>query len=377
MNKDLKTYRNPTCTMGTDLEFFFINGEDRVVPADNILPPEDEALDAGVNPRSVFFDGIQGEVKTRPTHCRAFMLDDLVRCFRVVHKLADEKGLRISFAGAASIDEETLRQAEHPYSVLFGCSPHLSERLNGDVEAIELDGLTHMIRYSGDHIHLGSYHARILDTEENKLRTVRVLDAIVGNLLVLFENPEVDRLRRKVYGKAGVYRSTPYGLEYRTPSSIIANHPAILSLAFSLARMACGIVYSNLDEYVLSLVDIDNVRNAIDNVDRELAYHNFHMLKPVIQACSQSSVYDDLVASDYDKWIPFAALDFFIHNRLTAENVGSPVLNWHMVSKITPHHGSLTPSWNNACRSLLAHNRVGDWHKFLKSWKAEENYFQG
>lgn len=62
------------------------------------------------------------------------------------------------------------------------------------------------------HVHVG-YQSNNIDTS---LEIVRYMDVFVGIPSLLFDN---DTRRRSLYGKAGSFRLTSYGLEYRTLSS--------------------------------------------------------------------------------------------------------------------------------------------------------------
>lgn len=71
---------------------------------------------------------------------------------------------------------------------------------------------TTTMRSSGFHIHIGYSHPEI----DRSLRLLAYLDAYLGLPSILIDK---DTQRRTLYGKAGCFRLTDYGCEYRTLSS--------------------------------------------------------------------------------------------------------------------------------------------------------------
>jgi hypothetical protein len=76
----------------------------------------------------------------------------------------------------------------------------------------------------------------------NPLDTVKMLDLFVGIPAVLIEQGQTPRLRRRMYGKAGSFRYTPYGLEYRVLSNFWMAAPQLMSLFMGLSRFAINIM---------------------------------------------------------------------------------------------------------------------------------------
>jgi len=99
-----------------------------------------------------------------------------------------------------------------PQGQMFGCAPDQDAYANGDYRApLRLThGSEYPVRFAGGHIHIG--HS--LDIPNHVI--VQFLDATIGLAGVMHDSALE---RREYYGKAGVYRDKPYGLEYRTPSN--------------------------------------------------------------------------------------------------------------------------------------------------------------
>lgn len=96
-------------------------------------------------------------------------------------------------------------------------------------------------------------------TETLALRMVRenvkLMDLFVGIPSTLLERSGADR--RRIYGRAGEYRTPIHGLEYRTASSIIIRTPDIYTLFLGWARIPLRICMQNLPKYP----DIVMIRN--------------------------------------------------------------------------------------------------------------------
>lgn len=97
-------------------------------------------------------------------------------------------------------------ELDNEYARTFGCS----ESYNAWTESIS-DPITNEsnIRSSGFHIHIGYENPDIHTT----LALIKALDLFVGVPSVLFDD---DSVRRKYYGRAGEFRLTDYGFEYRS-----------------------------------------------------------------------------------------------------------------------------------------------------------------
>jgi hypothetical protein len=372
--------------IGTDLEVFIANKDTgRIIPADNLVPGKAEPLHA--HPFSegklfpfpvLFYDGMQAEVNTDAYTCKAYLIDELVYFFRKLNKVAESANGRILVEPAVQIDEEILNAAHDPMSRMFGCEPHLSVELGGFPEIIDIDASSHFIRYAGGHIHLGitsptnNLNRQLNDsllTGEGRIRVVKMLDIVLSNTFVLIER-EPDRIRRAIYGKAGTYREKPYGVEYRTPSNIWARHPALTHLAWSLARIAVNIVAHG---YTGSFnVPREDIINAINYGDKQLALRNFKQIKQALAAysnypsyCSYHDIYaSGLAAFEY---LAMIGLDEVLPEKNFEDY-------WTVNSTEKSEHSSLTPSWSAVHDRILSDFNAKDWTNFRKNWKETEVY---
>jgi hypothetical protein len=148
-------------------------------------------------------------------------------------------------------------------------------------------------RSAGGHIHLGRagwvqqacgvFGIGLWDAAKS-------LDFFVGLSSVLMDNDKTTIDRKKLYGQAGRYRKTDYGIEYRSPSNFWLASPKLVSVIYDL----CNISFDFLDDrrnrdlfwvFRKELLDfcppkdtykyrydVASLRKAIDNSDKNLAF---------------------------------------------------------------------------------------------------------
>jgi hypothetical protein len=130
---------------------------------------------------------------------------------------------------------------------------------------------------------------KILMEGFNPKKLVPLLDILLGNTCVLIDRNEFAVERRKVYGRAGEYRTPKHGLEYRTLSNFWLQSYQIMGFVFGMARFAYIIAVNDLvypekkyGKYILNMVDQENVIEAINNNNFDLAYKNFKKVENII-----------------------------------------------------------------------------------------------
>ena len=109
------------------------------------------------------------------------------------------------------------------------------------------------------HIHIG-YANNNIDTS---LWLVKYLDHYLGVPSVLKDK---DKRRRSLYGKAGCFRLTSYGVEYRVLSSTLMKNNDSLEFVWNQLSKAINAYNRGYD-----LPDSSLVIEAINNSDTELA----------------------------------------------------------------------------------------------------------
>jgi len=111
------------------------------------------------------------------------------------------------------------KQLTHPQALKFGCEPDYCAWTQS-VNEMPI-GVDPLLRTSGGHLHV-SY---LLDGEaklENHPEYLPIMEKLVQVMDLNLGIPSLfmdrDKIRRKLYGKAGAFRPKPYGHEYRVLS---------------------------------------------------------------------------------------------------------------------------------------------------------------
>lgn len=285
--------------LGCDPEFFFTK-KGKVIGSELVLPEDglkigllSSTIDNIDRRPKIIRDGVQAELNPYPNTCRDSLSSNIVEMFRKIDgeiiKNPKNKDLGISFNQLVRVPKVNMRKLSEK-SRRFGCSP--SSSIYGEsIDIASINSDKYLYRAAGGHIHLGHtnydkehplYQALTTDVE----RTVQMLDIICGNTLVLVDRDKGNVERRKVYGRAGEYRTPKHGLEYRTPSNFWLHCKPLLSLAFGLARLAVHLMADrNKELYYAAFtqaVSMPDIVKAINENDFKLAIKNFKAIEGLI-----------------------------------------------------------------------------------------------
>lgn len=146
-----------------------------------------------------------------------------------------------------------------------GCNPNFdayAEAVNPKVDFT--DGL----RTGSFHIHVG--HPK-LETMYQKADAIKLLDIYLGCASIIFDKDPTAQMRRKYYGKAGEFRHTSYGAEYRVLGNYALSSPELTKLVFDIAAYALTHVTHGTVKDVLKLANPFDVQKAINTNQPRLA----------------------------------------------------------------------------------------------------------
>lgn len=292
-------------SFGCDPEFFFRDANG-VVGAENILPasgleynPGSLGKTDGANTvkgqmlnSKIIIDGVQAELNPRPNTCRANLGNEISCCFqKLVEHMKDKKQVSVDFSQTVSLTEEDFDKLSDN-SKKLGCMPSKNAHNNGRVGKITVNPDVYRTRSAGGHIHCGNAYEKSSyakedyeksnDVLQNPVRFVEMLDILVGNTCVLLDRDPGNIERRKVYGKAGEFRTPPHGVEYRTLSNFWLKSYQLMSLVMGLTRHAFIIVANDRDGEFKSLVNMRDIAEAINKNDFDLALSNFNKIKQLL-----------------------------------------------------------------------------------------------
>lgn len=221
---------------GSDPEFFIVNSDGRPIPAHKIFPPKDAPLIYEYS--KIFRDGYVVELNIEPRSCRQEFAGRVVSTLREVQRLLTPYNCTLRAVPSMRIAAEDLKGAPDDV-LLFGCDPS-RDAYTGKDKSVELNGLTHLFRYAGGHLHYSAETTWIKDRASCDL-CVRMLDLYLGVPFTFLFHDFDEFRRRKYYGQAGEYRLQKYpngfrGIEYRVLSPRVMNHPILLSLCNGILR---------------------------------------------------------------------------------------------------------------------------------------------
>ena len=206
-------------TIGADPELFLINEKTgKVVSAIGIIPGEKGNAWVGPDMEKGFgleIDNILAEFNIPPAQTKeeftrsiTFMLDYITKFIKNINP-----DLGIKCIASQIVDED---QLQHPIAKLFGCSVDYCAYKEGPNKKPK--GEKTCLRSAGNHIHVGYDNPNA----EESIELVKYMDVYLGIPSVV---KDPDTQRRKLYGKAGAFRLTDYGVEYRVLSSYMLKQP--------------------------------------------------------------------------------------------------------------------------------------------------------
>jgi hypothetical protein len=295
---------NPT--MGGDPEFFVSTKGNKVLASDKFFPSKDKPIVfkprynavIPVSPLKLFFDGIQAEMNIGANTCREYLSANVQACLAKAKTiLARKKGdYKVAIKPSTRVLRSEIMAAD-PEARRFGCAPDFNA-YTLTTNTSEIDATNHPYRYAGGHMHFGVYSQfakrdyedgkvrgeSFLLSEEGQLRVIKAFDLFVGTACSIFDVDRYAKIRRESYGKAGCFRPTPYGIEYRTPSCWWLKSPFTTSLIFGLARIAWKLTANKYDEVFRDTIGVDEetIKGICDEGDSKEAKKLWKHMLPYV-----------------------------------------------------------------------------------------------
>lgn len=247
-------------TIGADPELFIINEKtEKVISSVGKIPGEKgnpyvaDDMPAGFGLET---DNILAEFNIPPVSDLASFVNNIEYMKGYIDKFVKnlDPDYGILCAASKNVDKS---QLQSPQAQLFGCDVDY----NAYTEAPnpKPEGSRTNLRSAGFHIHIG-YENPNIDTS---VLLVKYLDMYLGVPSVIYDK---DKRRRSLYGKAGCFRLTSYGVEYRVLSSAMMKDVDTLQFVWKQVQKALAAASRGT-----SLVDSEYVIKAINESDAELA----------------------------------------------------------------------------------------------------------
>lgn len=204
--------------VGTDAEVFLRNvSNQKPVPVIGLLggtklnPRQLNGFEKGF---AVQEDNVMAEFNIPPADNAKEFSDSIHKVLAYLRYTMREKELDLEIKGSLHFNMNDLR---HPQAQTFGCDPDICAWTGEYNEIDKKNPLLLTMRSAAAHIHVSYLVDGIKPTGYNeRALAVKAHELFVGVPGILLDS---DTERRTIYGKAGAFRLTDYGHEYRTPSN--------------------------------------------------------------------------------------------------------------------------------------------------------------
>lgn len=246
--------------LGFDPEFFFEDGQGKLIPAWELFPDKHHpttSIDGGFTEMHSntfhfkgYWDGLQAEfsIHNSSPGCMVANTGNLRQGLTWLEEEAKKsrKDARLSFKSTFEVSKEFLLKEPFEH-VQFGCEPSLNAY--GEKWRDIKNPYDYTLRPAGGHMHFGLANTYYAGYFKDPVKLVKGIDAIAGVASVgLFDGLD-DPKRRELYGRAGEYRLPKHGLEYRVFSNQWLMNPTLGYMLMDVTRMAMGIASSGLIKY--------------------------------------------------------------------------------------------------------------------------------
>lgn len=155
-------------------------------------------------------------------------------------------------------------------------------------------GMNPDFRSVGFHIHLGDgTYSKTTDFSDSRLVSIRLMDLLIGVPVTKWTLEKTNLLeqeiqRRTLYGDAGSWRPTTYGLEYRVLSSSVFSDTELLKSVFSSSQKIRSMVLQvkgdqlRALDYLTSIL-VKNASIAINTLDTEFLKRSINSTRRLIE----------------------------------------------------------------------------------------------
>ena len=261
----VKETKKTRVTVGTDPEFFLKDkGTGSWVSAIGIINGTKDNPERMPNGSYLQYDNVALEFATQPSEDVESFIKDIRNSLLDVYDKIPES-LDIEAEPSAQFDLDQLMNEE---AMRFGCDPDYNAWTLTQNEPPNPDNM--MLRSCGGHLHIGHVKGdgcEFLHDTFGKINTIKLMDVFHGIVSVVLDNGKASNNRRELYGKAGCYRPTDYGVEYRVMSNFWLKTPDLVRLMDSLSQDVLN--YMKNYDYDF-LTDMDNETGLVKEIGNEV-----------------------------------------------------------------------------------------------------------
>lgn len=232
-----------------------------------------------------FWDNVMAECAVKPSRSKKEALENFREFLGIYTAMVRPYELTVQ---ASQIYPDS--ELQHEGARKVGCAPDWCAYEMKLKDAPKDEIKNGNFRSCGGHIHLGDT-GEVLQTDgEEPLLVVHMLDLFLGVPSLWLDRDPSSPARRRLYGQAGRYRVTDYGIEYRSLGNFWLQSPQLVGLIYDLAMFAVEFVRNgsvrtlwSFDEEIYW--DADDLSDAFTCVG-----YDPHQLKVGIDSGSQELV---------------------------------------------------------------------------------------
>lgn len=253
-------------TIGCDPEFFLKKDGNYVSSIPYVMGMKDDPQPIGRG-NGAMIDNVAVEFCCPPSLNESKFVRTIKHAIRGLKQILPED-IHLEAIASARFPEKEL---DHPLANEFGCEPDFNAYKNGGQNCAPQPP-DPTFRSAGGHIHVG--HPG-LKSKKNKIIMIKLMDVIHGLASTILDNSGASVERRKLYGKAGSYRPTEYGVEYRTLSNYWVKSPDLVKLMFRFTRDAVALFVNGKEGIILDSINSKEIQEVINTGDRNKALDLF------------------------------------------------------------------------------------------------------
>lgn len=259
-----KIFQYKNITIGTDPEFFIQNKDGKLISSIGIIkgtkdiPNRLKFLGSGF---AIQKDNVLGEFNVPHGYTAQEVANNVSIMKAYISGLLESKGLHPIYAASGVYDDDQLTSDE---AKEFGCSPDYDAWTNGVNEKPQ--GTSTNLRSCGMHVHLG-YDNK---TAKRSRDLIKAMDVFMGIPSIIIDT---DTKRRSLYGRAGCFRHTIFGTEFRVLSGFFLSDPKLTEYIFGQAFEAINY----LNEF-----GIDEINNDKDWIVETINSGNIDEAKKIV-----------------------------------------------------------------------------------------------
>ncbi len=241
-----------------------------------------------------FYDNVLAECAIKPGKNKNQVLKNITECLSLYAKMVSPFELI-----SQSAQNYPASELKHPEAKHVGCDPDMCvyrmEMQEPPREAMR----NGMLRTCGGHIHLGS---KMLQSDgPEPIRVIQMADLFLGIPSLWLDTDETSPIRRNLYGQAGRFRVTKYGIEYRSLGNFWLKSPELVSWIYDMCVFILDFVESGeasrlwdfdikvildgdaqSDAWTCTAYDSNGLKRAIDSSDKDLAKEYYDLAQSLM-----------------------------------------------------------------------------------------------